>query len=268
MKLLHKVVKSSQGLNYDGIVSIDNTIVIKPKYIFDAEEDGFNNQLAPELESEVRLRVAHFQNEMSIREQQVHNDINNNRSKIISEAMTEAERIRRDAETEAIVLREKARDTGFESGRQEALSQMSNSINAAASLLSELNAKKDTLYISQENELIDLAYDMVKKITLSEIKTDRDIIFGIVKQACKNFRNSDFVKISLAKCDISESVVTDEKLLKFIAGNIPDVEIELLHDAESGTIILDNDKEIIDASVPTQLELLQEIMNFGKRPVV
>ena len=268
MKLLHKVVKSSQGLNYDGIVSIDNTVVVKPKYIFDVEEDGFNSPLAPELENEVRLRVAHFQNEISMREQQIHADINNNRSKIISEAMTEAERIRRDAETGAIILREQARDSGFEAGRQEAFSQMENNLKAVSTLLSELNAKKEALYIAQENELIDLAYDMVKKITLSEIKTDRDIIFGIVKQACKNFRNSDFVKISIAKCDISESVITDEKLIKFIAGNIPDVEIELLPDAESGTIILDNDKEIIDASVPTQLELLQEIMNFGKRPIV
>ena len=105
----------------------------------------------------------------------------------------------------------------------------------------------------------------MKKITLSEIKTDKEIIFGIIKQACKNFRNSDYVKISVAKCDISESVITDEKLLKSLAGNIPDIEIEVLPDADSGTVILDNDKEIIDASVPTQLEFLKEIMDSGKK---
>ena len=53
-------------------------------------------------------------------------------------------------------------------------------------------------------------------------------------------------------------------LIRSIAGNIPNVEIEVLHDAEEGTVILDNDSEIIDASVPTQLEFLREIMNSRK----
>ena len=64
---------------------------------------------------------------------------------------------------------------------------------------------------------------------------------------------------------ITQSVVTDEKLLRQIAGNIPEVEIELLQDAKSGTVIIDNDKEIIDASVPTQLDFLKQVLNAGKK---
>jgi len=265
MKLLHKVVKSSQGMLFDGEVSIDNTVVIKEKPISKTDEKDTTEALPPEIEKEINLRIEKGQKQLEIDKQKVLEEIHNMKSKVISEAMTEAERIRREADTGAIVMREQAKDIGFEIGRKKVLDKLKKEIKAAATLLEELNAQKEAFYISHENEIIDLVYDMVKKITLTEIKTDREIIFGIMKQACKSFRNSDYVKISIAKCDVSESVITDEKLLKKIAGNIPDIEIELLPDAESGTIILDNDKEIIDASVPTQLKFLKEIMDSGKK---
>jgi len=265
MKLLHKVVKSSQGLNFDGVVSIDNTVVIKPKPAEELAKEVVEEKLPDAVEKVVQARVASIKSNLAKKEQQMVEEINLRKGKIISEAMTEAERVRRDAEIGAIVLREKAKDTGFELGKQEAYAQFESQLKATATLLSELNSRKEALYINQENELIDLAYDLVKKITLSEIKTDREIIFGMIKQACKSFRNSDYVKISVAKCDFSETVVTDEKLLKSISASIPYIDLELLPDAESGTILLDNDKEIIDASAPTQLKFLQEIMNAGKK---
>ena len=267
MKLLHKVVKSSQGLNFDGEVSIDNTVVIKPRISNNFDND-IQGEEFPEIGNEVRIRVAAFQQELAKKERQRLDEINTEKSKIITEAMTEADRIRRDAETSAYIMKEQGRQEGFDAGRRDAIAEISSSIKAATELLSEIKSQKEAIYIANENELIDLAYEMVKKITYSELKSDRQIIFGIIKQACKSFRSSDYVKISVAKCDVSETVVTDENLLKKIAGNIPDVELELLPDAESGTVILDNDSEIIDASVPTQLEFLREVMNSGKKPNV
>lgn len=265
MRLLHRVVKSSDFVNFDGVVSIDNTVLIKPKEFPKpteasdsddfAEIEAINQNMALQIENEVKIREARLNQEFAKKEQMLRAQIEAERSQIISSATDEGERIKYRAHQE-----------GLEQGKQEAIAQMQNSLKSCSDLLAEINAKKESIYISQENQLIDLLYDMVKKVTNQELKTDRQLIFSIVKQACKNFRNSDYVKISLAKCDVSQSVVTDAKLIKQIAGNIPDVEIELLQDAESGTVILDNDKEIIDASVPTQLDFLKEILNAGKKP--
>lgn len=269
MKLLHRVVKSSNIVNFDGEVSIDNTVVVKPKSVENAFDENAEEIVTEEesvfVEEDFTSRLEELELEFSEKERILHEEINLKKSKIVSEAMTEAERIRKEAETGAIVMREQAKEIGFEAGKLEAHNQVKDKLNALSELISEINSKKEEIYLSHENQLIDLAYELVKKITLSEIKTDKEIIFGIIKQACKNFRNSDYVKISVAKCDISESVITDEKLLKSLAGNIPDIEIEVLPDADSGTVILDNDKEIIDASVPTQLEFLKEIMDSGKK---
>lgn len=270
MKLLHRVVKSSQVYNFQETISIDNTVVIKPRSFEEEIEDTSPEDiLKNHIEIEVQNRLASISRELSEKETDAMSEINLHKSRIISEAITEAEKIRKDAETQALVARELAREKGnnegFAEGKKTALSQLENSLKAVALLLSELTAKKEEFYIAHENQLIDLALEMTKKITRSEIKTDREIIFGIVKQACKTFRNSDYVKISVAKCDFSEGVVTDINLLRNLIGNIPNIELELLSEAESGTIIIDNEKEIIDAGVPTQLELLQEIMNSSKR---
>ena len=277
MKLLHKVVKSSQDVQYNGYVSIDNTVVVKQKPIqtisddADDENGSKHSALEQRIQTEVLNRLAAHERELSEKEKQAFEEINVQKSKIITEALAEAEKIAKEANLQSLVMQEKARqkgfDEGFQEGKSEALKQEEKNLKAVADLLIELNNNREAIYIENENALIDLAYDLTKKITMSEIKTDREIIFSIVKQACKSFRNSDYVKISLAKCEVSEKVVTDEKLLRKIAGNIPDIDIELLQDAESGTVIIDNDKEIIDASVPTQLDLLKEIMNNSKKSI-
>ncbi len=266
MRLLHKVVKSSDFVSYDGVVSIDNTVIIKPKQVQKRVETGTNSddveqlnktqqEMSLQIENEVKLREAYLNQEYRKKEQKLRDESEAEKQKIISRAIDEGERIKY-----------RARQEGFEQGRQDALNEMQNQLKACRGLLAEINARKDSIYISQENELIDLLYDMVKKVTNHELLTDREIIFSTIKHACKSFRNSDYVKISVAKCDVSETVITDRQMIKKIAGNIPDVEIELLPDAETGTIILDNDKEIIDASIPTQLDFLKEILNAGKKP--
>lgn len=274
MKLLHKIVKSSRGVTFDGTVAIDNTVVIKPKPVEVVGESGdeadeLNRQIEERIKIEVSNRLAACERELSDKEKKAFEDIQTQKSKIVSEAMLKARNIVDDANKQAVIIKEEARKSGFlkgeAEGKAEVKKQMQENLDKTALLLKEFTDAKEQLYISHENEILDLTYDITKKITLNELKTDKEIIFDIVRQSLKAFRNSDFVKISLAKCDVEASVVTDEDFVKSISGNIPDVEIELLPDAKSGTVLIDNDKEIIDASVPTQLDLLKEIMNNTKK---
>ena len=60
---------------------------------------------------------------------------------------------------------------------------------------------------------------------------------------------------------MTERFKTDEKLINKIIPFIPDIEIVFDEDTEDGTIVLDNGSEIVDASIPTQLDFLKEILN-------
>lgn len=168
------------------------------------------------------------------------------------------------AETECIKLREEARreghDQGYAEGRTESLEKYKTYIDAAGRLLSEINSRKEAYYISGEEEMRETVFELVRKVIGVELKADPAIIDGIIGEAAKNFRNSDYIKITLADDEISERFITDKKLMRDIIPYIPEIEIEFDDEAPEGTVIIDDGAEIVDASIPTQLDFLKEIL--------
>lgn len=268
MKSLYKIVKSSQEINFDGTVPIDNTVVVRPVFL---SEDPEEQRLAERIEIEVQNRLASIKRELSQKEKIAFEDVNTKKAAIIEKANADAANIVADAHKISDAIREAAREQGYSEGMARGIDdgsvQAQKYIKAAALFLAEIKEKKEALYLTYENEILDLAYDMATRIIRQELKTDQNTIFNIAKQAAKSFRSSDFVKISLAKSDVSETVASDINFIRSLASNNTEVEIELLPDAESGTVIIDDDNEIIDASIPTQLELLREIVNRSKKSI-
>lgn len=277
MKLLHKVVKSSRISENDEPVFIDNTVIIPVKPIFSEDnpedEDALRQRLErerreQELQSEISRQVDAIKNQLEQENAEHLQKSEHMRQKIINDAKAQADEIMKKAKLDAEIELENARKKGFEegfnAGRGEALSQCETYVKTAAQFLSEINSRKEAYFIQNEEKLLDISVEMAEKITLEELKTDKNVLFRIVEQAAKNFRNSDYIKISFAKGDVSREVVTDLEFIKTLVGNIPEIEVEVLPEASEGTVILDNNSEIIDASVPTQLELLKEIMKNSK----
>lgn len=281
-----KVVKPSQAVfDYNNKVAIDNTVVMpEPPEDSDEflsfrekkerEEEERQRKLREQVETESRIQreiEAGVERQMNER----HMVINGERDRILEEAHQQAETIiaeaksaamhyLRQAENDNAIAAEKARKAGytdgFASGKKESLAKCETYLKAAAGFLDEINSRKEAYYISNREEMKETVLELVKKITLQEIKTDPRIIEGIIAQAAKNFRNSDYVKISLANGEVAQKLRTDANFVKELIPFIPDIEIEVLNEAEDNTVILDNGSEIIDASVPTQLDFLREIV--------
>lgn len=271
-----RIVKSSQVLAGSQPVVIDNRVTVpeqKPEVnppecvqddaVSSAEEN--ERYIAGEVERRCAARMI----EISNKEDAMLELAKGKADYIIRSAETEASKLSEEAKIKSEELFEQARRGGFqqglEEGRKKGAEQCSSYIKAGARFLSEINARKEAYYLSHSEEMEELILLMVKKITLREIEMNPEILTDILKDAAKSFRNSDSLKISLAKGDISEEVVTDKEFLESIAGGIPDIEVELLPEAAPGTVILDNGSEILDASVPTQLEFLKEIMENSRR---
>lgn len=264
-------------------VAIDNTVyipvedeetgeVISAEEIRRREEQKAAEEKAAEeyrinTEVDKRLRVA-----LAERSAQLDRE----RAEIIELAKKEAASITADtkaatmavmekAQNECVVLKEQAKqegyNEGFAQGREESLEKYKRYIDASGKLLSEINSRKEAYYISNEEELRTTVFEMVKKITRAELVSDPGIIEGIIGEAAKNFRNSDYIKVTLAEDEMTEKFRTDEKLIKEIIPFVPEIEIEFDDEAEEGTVILDNGSEIVDAGVPTQLEFLREILS-------
>lgn len=183
---------------------------------------------------------------------------------ITAEAKAATMAVMEKAKRECAMLKEQARkegyDEGFAEGKKDSLDKYEKYIDASGRLLAEINSRKEAYYVSSEEEMRQTVFELVNKIVRTELKINPQVVEGLIAEAARNFRNSDYIKITLAEDGITERFRTDEKLVKDIIPFIPEVEIELDEDAEEGTVIVDNGSEIVDAGVPTQLEFLKEIM--------
>lgn len=227
-----------------------------------AEEERLQRE--KEFEEEVERRLAPLREEL----EDSLDRLNEKAERVITEAVERARReeenIRIEALNEARETKIKAYNEGFEEGRKAGEEQAQRYINTAAEFLKEINSKKDAYFLSHKDEFLETGYYIIEKIIGCQLAVDKNTIASIVKEAAKNFRNSSSVRISVAETDVSVDTAASLDFIKAAAGNIPDIEIEILPDAESGTVVIDNGSEIIDASVPTQLDLLKEIMENSK----
>lgn len=191
-------------------------------------------------------------------------DGRNEAATLTAEAKAATMAVMEKAKRECSMLKEQARkegyDEGFSEGKKDSLDKYEKYIDASGRLLAEINSRKEAYYVSAEEEMRQTVFELVNKIVRTELKINPQVIEGLIADAAKNFRNSDYIKITLAEDGITERFRTDEKLVKDIIPFISEVEIELDEDAEEGTVIVDNGSEIVDAGVPTQLEFLKEIM--------
>ena len=124
----------------------------------------------------------------------------------------------------------------------------------------QINSEKQELFDSYEVEIFDTVMEIVNKITLNSLgQKDKALIKKTVKEAGKAFRNSEYVKLTLSKTDVSEEMAADADYFKKLFTNVKTVEVEVLKDAPSGTVIIDNGSEITDAGIQTQLKMIEEL---------
>lgn len=282
-----RVIKSTNlNLGYEPEpVAIDNTVVIKQKEIPPEETEGDNvfREFVAEDVTDVVFEASETPEEIALRELSEKEELLSQKEKELSEKEqfinSEYERLMKEAEekskalfeetiknaeADAEIIRKTAAEKGYSEGNEKSKATAEKYLSAAAELVSQATAQKEAYYISHKDELIETACFLAEKLIATKLSEDKSIIANIAANAAKDFRNSERVKISLASADISAEATADIDYLKSLIKGIPDIEIEILENAKSGTVVLDNGSEIIDASVPTQLDFLKEIMENSR----
>lgn len=281
-----RVIKSTDlNLGYEPEpVAIDNTVVIKQKEI-PAEPEGDNifREFVAEDVTDVVFEPSETPEEIALRELSEKEELLNQKEAELSEKEqflnSEYERLMKEAEekskalfeetiknaeADAEIIRKTAAEKGYFEGNEKSKATAEKYLSAAAELVSQATAQKEAYYISHKDELIETACFLAEKLIATKLSEDKSVIANIAANAAKDFRNSERVKISLAAADISAEATADIDYLKSLIKGIPDIEIEILENAKTGTVVLDNGSEIIDASVPTQLDFLKEIMENSR----
>lgn len=179
----------------------------------------------------------------------------------VDEARAEGEKLKEEAKAEgAKIGYDEGYKKGYDEGYVNALKKCRDTLLEMKQTIEEIGARKSEIYLNYEHALFDTIFEIAQKVTLNSLKQkDKAVITKMLREAGKRFRGSKNVKITLSRLDISDEAEIDEELLKDIFKGGTAVEIEILNDAPSGTLIIDNGSEITDAGVQTQLKMIEQL---------
>ena len=183
---------------------------------------------------------------------------------MIAEAQANAADIVADAEAQRDGVFIKARAEGFEQGRKDGveacLADGKDILDSARAYAERINSEKEELFAKYEKDIFDTIITIANKITLDSLTAkDSTVVKKLIKKAAKDFRNTDRIRITLDKNGATEELAADYEYLKELCGGVQYVEVELLPDAEAGTVIVESGGEITDAGIQTQLRMIQEL---------
>ncbi len=183
---------------------------------------------------------------------------------IVRGAEQQADEIVKNAEATREDIRIKARAEGFEQGRRDGVSaclaEGQSVLDEARSFVQSINDSKVLLFEKYEADIFETVMEIANKVTLNSMAVkDGTAAKRLIKKAAKDFRNSELIRITLNENGATTELAGDYELLKSLCGGVANVEVELLPDAEPGTVILDNGEEITDAGIQTQLKMIREL---------
>lgn len=183
---------------------------------------------------------------------------------IINNANAEADAIVKDAEKKRDDVFIKARAEGFEQGKKDGAALVAtesrNILDEARDFSDKINTSKAELFAKYEKDIYDTVMEIANKVTLNSMSVkDGTAAKKLIKAAAKDFRNSQLIRITLDENDASIELSGDYEYLKELCGGMAHVEVELLADAEPGTVVVDNGEEITDAGIMTQLRMIREL---------
>ena len=186
----------------------------------------------------------------------------------VSKAREEADSIEKKAREEAQKLLEEAKTKGYEEGEKlgydegyvKALKKCKDSLLELKEMAEKVTEEKSEILMKYERQLFDTIFEIVQKVTVNALgQKDKGVITRMIREAGKKYKTSKNIKLTLSKLDISDEAEIDEELLKQVFKSSENVEIELLDDAPSGTLMIDDGSDITDASISTQLKMVEQI---------
>ncbi len=184
-------------------------------------------------------------------------DARNSAEIIKKEAAEESKRLAEEERKKAYAEGEKQ---GYDDGYVKALKKCKDSLLELKNTAEQITADKTDIMMQYERQLFDTIFDICQKVTAGALaQKDKGVITRMIREAGKKYRSSKTVKLSLSKLDISEEAEIDEDLLKDVFRSCENVDVEILEDAPAGTLMIDDGSEITDASVMTQLKMVEQL---------
>lgn len=274
------VFKAGRGYYYPvqpatDTVVIDNSIKAKPavpqsppQYAAETAVNADSTENTDEISAKYRQELQQEKEKITsyyrAEGEKALSDARERAQKILADTEQQARDYAEKAKAQAEAVFEKSKADGFAKGHEDGyaagLDKCRDMLSELKRLSEQIVSDKAELFDSYEVEIFDTVMEIVNRITLNSLgQKDKAVVKKTIKEAGKSFRGSEYVKLTLSKTDVSEEMAADTDYFKKLFTNVKNVEVELLKDAPSGTVIIDNGSEITDAGIQTQLKMIEEL---------
>ncbi len=171
-------------------------------------------------------------------------------------ALREAERLREQARREGY-------QKGLEQGRFQAQAENEKTLEQLTALMASLDQGREAQIEAYQQQMIDLALDIARKVVGAKVEQDDEAFTAIFKRAVEGMRGQKIVKISVSGHE-AEFVTAHADYLLQMVQDAEKLEVQVLEDAAPGTLIVDTDDVVIDASAQKQLEVLVQAVEDAR----
>lgn len=185
---------------------------------------------------------------------------------ILDVAREEAKKIRDEAYQDGF-------DAGVRDGREEGYWQIENEhkqkmeddrnrlIEEVENCIQDMEEQKRRLLNQHLNDLKNISIAIAEKVMRVSLQSSGDIIKRMITSATEKLAKTQWVKIYVSKIDAELMVQGDAQLLNSLSFLSDNIKIIPMEHEEQGTCIIELPKEIIDASISTQMENIKGILN-------
>lgn len=170
----------------------------------------------------------------------------------------EIEKIGKEEKQRIKIAEKDAYDRGFSKGLGEGIDREKRELSFAAEsvekMIGELKMLKEELLKSSEKEIIGLAFLMAEKVIHKEVSADREVILSVLRDAIRNMRDSDGVRIRLNPEDYR--YITEAK--PDFLDSFGDILIEKDEKIGRGGAVIETHLGAVDARLDQQLNKIRE----------
>ena len=152
---------------------------------------------------------------------------------------------------------------GFEAGRNEAVSIIAPALDKIRLLADSVTKAQDMMLEDFKDEMFDIIGEISQKILQREIDEKDEYLLTLFDDALKNIKAENFVTVTVSETQAGFALRNID-LFKAKIGNIEDFKIIPDKNAERGTMIVETEKTVADASFSVQMEEIDAILENMK----
>jgi len=160
--------------------------------------------------------------------------------------------------------RRDAFDKGFAEGKAEAAERARSIIEGIEQVLKQSLSEKDEIIKKAEQQIVELAMAISKKITRCEVLLNRDVIYYSVAEAISKIVDKDTINIYMNLKDIAHFTKKKDEILK----SLPvDSKVKIIEDNNilPGGCIISTNMGNIDATISSQMLEVEKMLEEALR---